>query len=447
MRVSVVGTGYVGLVTGVCLADRGHTVVCVDQDAEKIRQIEAGRAPIHEEGLDSLLRRHIGERLKATADLERAVLDTEITLIAVGTPFDGERIDLAHVRRAAREIGEALRLKIDYHVVVVKSTVVPGTTDNAVTPELERGSGKRAGEDFGVGNNPEFLTEGQAVRDFLEPDRIVIGGADARARETLSGLYHAFEGVKKILTNNKTAEMIKYASNAMLATMISFSNELADLCESVGEIDALEVMRGVHLSHYFTDVGGRRWQAPITAFLEAGCGFGGSCLPKDVKALISHGESLGTNMPLLRAVMEINGHRPGRMIGKLEGRVATLKGLRVAVLGLAFKPDTDDVRESPAFPILRALLDREAIVRAYDPVATEAARKAFPADGVHYADSLENAVADAEAILVVTRWAEFERLPEIVSDRDPPPLVVDGRRMLDPGHLDRYAGIGIVTQE
>jgi UDPglucose 6-dehydrogenase/GDP-mannose 6-dehydrogenase len=444
MRVAVVGTGYVGLVTGVCLAEVGHDVVCVDVNAAKVAKILRGEPPIHEVGLEPLLRGQLGKRFTATGDLGAAVQASDLSLIAVGTPFDGTRIDLTYVRRAAGEIGAALRRKAAYHVVVVKSTVVPGTTDSMVSPVLEEASGKRAGVDFGVGMNPEFLTEGQAVRDFMEPDRIVLGAADDRALEALEALYASFHGVPKIRTNPRTAEMIKYASNAFLATAISFSNELANLCAALGQVDAVDVMEGLHASSYFTIPGpdGSRVEAPITSFLLPGCGFGGSCLPKDVSALAAHGEAAGVPMPLLRSVVAVNEGQPGQVLRQLEKQFPSLAGLRVGVLGLAFKPDTDDVRESPAFPVIRLLLERQATVKAYDPVAIPHAREVL-GEAITYADSLEACLADVEAAVLLTRWKQFEAVPALLRGMKSPPLLVDGRRQLDRRAIPRYAGIGI----
>jgi len=444
MRVSVIGTGYVGLVTGVCLADVGHEVTCVDVDPEKVAKISAGVPPIFEEGLEDLLRKNLGKRFTATGDLRKAVIGSELTLVAVGTPFDGKRIDLSYVRRAAREVGEVVREKTGYHVVVVKSTVVPGTTDTVVRNVLEEASGKRAGADFGVAMNPEFLTEGQAIRDFLEPDRIVLGAIDSRTMEALDALYASFRSVPKIRTNPRTAETIKYASNALLATAISFSNEIANLCAALGDVDVVDVMEGVHASSYLT-VGGageKRLRAPITSFYQAGCGFGGSCLPKDVKALVAHGEGLGMPMPLLRSVLAVNEAQPAQILRILERHFPALAGLRVGVLGLAFKPDTDDVRESPAIPVVRLLLSRNVSVKAYDPVAIPQARKVL-GDGVACAPTLSECVSDADAIVLLTRWKEFESLPAMLGRLKSPPLLLDGRRQLDKRSVARYSGIGL----
>lgn len=443
MRISVIGTGYVGLVSGACFAEIGHDCVCVDVDETKVQRINRGDPPIHENGLEALLKRHVGTRLRASTDLRAAVLDSEITFIAVGTPFDGVRIDLSYVREVSRQIGVALKEKSAYHVVVVKSTVVPGTTDDVVLTELERASGKRAGVDFGVGMNPEFLTEGVAIDDFMRPDRIVLGGIDVRSIEVQRRVYASFAQTPTMATNNKTAEMIKYTSNSVLATMISFSNEIGNLCSALGGVDAAEVMQGVHLARYFTSTldDGRRVKAPISSFLWAGCGYGGSCLPKDTKALSAHGAAHGMAMPLLDAVIETNLAQPARMLAKLQSHYPSVKGLRVAVLGLAFKEDTDDMRESPAIPIVKMLVEQGVHVTAYDPISAAAAKPLLPAS-VNYAASLEEAVQDIDVAMLVTRWDEFQRLPELLKGRASAPLVIDGRRVLDKGAFARYDGIG-----
>jgi UDPglucose 6-dehydrogenase/GDP-mannose 6-dehydrogenase len=277
------------------------------------------------------------------------------------------------------------------------------------------------------------------------PDRIVLGGNDYRSINTLEQLYSVFQGVPKIRTNNKTAEMIKYTSNAMLATSISFANEIGNLCSALGGIDVVDVMNGIHLSNYLRprSSAGEYVQAPLSSFFEAGCGFGGSCLPKDVKALIAQGEKAGLQMPLLRAVIKINEQQPKRMLEILKRSFQSLRGVRVAVLGLAFKPDTDDVRESPAIPIIRHLLAEGATILAYDPVAIPEARKIPDVQDVQFQNSLSEAVKDAEAIVLVTRWKEFEKLPGMLRGAKTQPVVVDGRRMLDKNSIVKYGGIGL----
>jgi UDPglucose 6-dehydrogenase/GDP-mannose 6-dehydrogenase len=447
MRVSIIGAGYVGLVTGACLADRGLEVRCVDIDAERVRQVNRAQEPIYEPGLHALLKRTVGAHLQATTDLGEAVKWSDVTVIAVGTPLRDSQIDLQYVRTAAEEIGAALRHRDRdrYHVTVVKSTVVPGTTDDLVVPALQASSGRRAGADFGVGVNPEFLTEGQAVADFMAPDRIVLGGLDERTLDVIESLYVAFPDAPRVRTNNSTAELIKYTSNALLATMISFANEIANLADARGDVDIAEVMRGVHNSRYLSPQieDGRRITAPITSFLEAGCGFGGSCLPKDVGALISHGTVAGASMRLLQAVLDTNFNQPSRLVELARDGLGTLEGKRVSVLGLAFKPDTDDLRESPAFPLINQLRSEGAVVTAHDPVAVPRARGRIDSQDIALTEHLDEAIEGADALIIVTRWDQFNALPQILADRAEQPLVVDGRRMLARNAVARYAGIGL----
>lgn len=443
MRVSIVGTGYVGLVSGAGFADVGHDVVCVDVDPAKVDLINAGVPPIHEDGLADQLGRVVGTCLRATTDLRAAVLGSDLTLIAVGTPFDGREIDLSYVRRAAEQIGEALRDKDDYHVVVVKSTVVPGTTTDVVLPTLEAASGKRAGEDFGVGMNPEFLAEGVAVVDFTRPDRVVLGGIDDRSRAAQAELFAPFPAATLLHTDPTTAEMIKYTANSLLATMISFSNEIGNLCASVG-VDVVDTMAGVHLdkrlSPFLPD--GSRVRPGFLSFLAAGCGFGGSCFPKDVKALVAFGQQHGHDMPILDSVVRTNTEQPAKMLDLLARHLPDLAGRRVTVLGMAFKPGTDDVRESASLPVTRALVEAGAVVTGFDPIATETARAVVP-DTVRFVGSLADAVDGAEAVLLMTRWPEFEELPELLRTTGASPVVVDGRRLLAKGDIEHYEGIGL----
>ena len=442
MNVSIIGTGYVGLVTGACLAEKGHHVTCVDIDPERVAALNRAESPIYEAGLDELLRKHVGRTLRATTDFSAAVWDSELTLIAVGTPFNGQTIDLSAVMAAARQIGSTLRNKTAYHVVVVKSTVVPGTTDSYVTPALEAAAGKRAGVDFGVGMNPEFLSEGEAVHDFMFPDRIVLGGNDAETLDTLEELYRPFPAAPRVRTNTRTAELIKYASNALLANLISFSNEIANLCSVLGGIDVVDVMKGVHLSQYFGNHTADSLP-PIVSFLRAGCGFGGSCLPKDVKALIAHGQKAGLPMSLLESVIEVNEEQPKKVVALLEKHWPHLMGIRVAILGLAFKPGTNDVRESPAFPILRELLKRGAVLKAFDPAAINEARRVLSDADITYCESLSEALLDIDALVVVTPWPEFREVPVILRGRNPAPVFVDVRRAFERGSVERYEGIGL----
>ena len=444
MRVSIIGAGYVGLVTGACMADKGHKVICVDIDQEKVNKINRAIPPIYERGLEELLEKNVNVNLSATGNLWEAVMETEISLIAVGTPFNGSEIDLTYVKEVSRQIGNILRTKADYHLVVVKSTVVPGTTDEVVLPIIKDTSGKRAGADFGVGMNPEFLREGEAVQDFMFPDRIVLGSLDKRSLEGLEKLYAPFGDVDIIRTSNKTAEMIKYVSNALLATMISFSNEIGNLCTAVSNVDVVEVMKGVHLDKRLSPIlsTGERIMPKFTTYIEAGCGFGGSCFPKDVRALIAYGKSFARPMQLLEAVMKVNEQQPQEVLSMLKEEFPSLKGIRIAILGLAFKPGTDDMRESPAIPIITDLLTQGSEIKAYDPIAMHEAKKIFRDHEISFCDDLYHAISDVEAIILLTAWEGFRSIPEYLATLNPQPLFIDGRRMIDKGCLARYKGIG-----
>jgi UDPglucose 6-dehydrogenase len=444
MRVAVIGAGYVGLVSGICLAEKGHEVTCVDMDSEKVERIRRGISPMYEKGVEELLRKHLGRGFDATTDLGAAVRWAEVSIVAVGTPFDGTEIDLGYVREAARQVGAALRDHPRHHVVVVKSTVVPGTTDDVVLPILADASGRRPGADFGVGMNPEFLREGEAVSDFLQPDRIVMGGMDERTLHVLQELYRGFPAADRILTTNRTAEMIKYASNGLLATLISYANEIGNLCAAQENIDAVEVMRGVHLDRRFSPIlaDGRRITPGFTTYLEAGCGFGGSCFPKDVKALVAHGRRAGLQMDVLGAVIDVNERQPQEVLRLLRKHFPRFHGLRATVLGLAFKPGTDDMRESPSIPVVRALQSEGARVTAYDPAARQEAERVFASADIAFSNTLDDALEGAEAVVLMTKWEEFSRVPDILQRRRRQPVVVDGRRMLDKLRLARYEGIG-----
>ena len=446
MRVSVIGTGYVGLVSGTCLAEKGIYVTCIDKNKKKIKKIKNCISPIFENGLNDLVKKNIiNKHLFADTNLKKAVLESEISIIAVGTPFDGKKIDLRQIRKSAEEIGTALKEKNAYHVIVVKSTVTPGTTDEVVLPILEEYSGKKAGIDFGVGMNPEFLREGCAVNDFMSPDRIIIGGIDNKTINKILELYKVFSGTDILTTNNKTAEMIKYTANSLLATLISFSNEIANICTVTQNVDIIEVMSGVHLDKRLNPIlpGNNRVNPDFLKYLEAGCGFGGSCFPKDIKALISYSEEQGENPKLLKSVIEINQKQPYKLIQLLNKHYKSFKNLHVAILGLAFKPDTDDIRESPAIPVAKLLLKEGAYIKAYDPVAKEEAKKILGNDNIEYTENLEETLLGVDAVILVTRWDEFKNLNRLISNEKCQPLIIDGRRILNKNDYKKYEGIGL----
>ena len=445
MKISVIGGGYVGLVSGACLASYGHDVLIVEKDVSKVAQINKGISPIHEDGLDEVLKKSLGTNLQATTHLEDAVRLSDLTMIAVGTPFKGDEIDLSQIESASIAIGQTLKDVDRYHVVVVKSTVVPGTTDNLVAPLLEKYAGKTIGEHIGVGMNPEFLREGMAVSDFMKPDRIVMGGNDERARARIAQVYQPFGNTDKVLVNNKTAEMIKYTSNALLATLISFSNEIGNLCSAVDDVDVIDVIGGVKLDKRLSPIleSGERIHPEINTYLAAGCGFGGSCFPKDVNALRAFGAQRDLAMPVLDAVMQTNASQPKQMLKLLAKRKIDIARTKVAILGLAFKPGTDDVRESPALPLIRSLVASGAQVTGYDPVATNEAKKVLSDVKLSYAHSLQAAIDDANVIMIVTSWPEFAKIPKLVAPLKQQPLIIDGRRILVTDSVARYEGIGL----
>ena len=406
MKVTIVGTGYVGLVTGTCLASRGHRVACIDSDAHRVATIARGAPPFHEPGLTELLGSALRDgRLTVGAALEEAVADSDVSMLAVGTPSREGRIDLSAVEAAATAVGRALGRREEYHVVVVKSTVVAGTTDTVVRRALEAGSGRPAGA-FGLCMNPEFLREGSAVADFMRPDRIVVGCWDARSAAVLDELYRGFD-CPRIVTSLRNAEMIKYAANALLATLVSYSNEVAALCEAMPGLDEETVMTGVHLDRRLTPVDGAAGPAGIVTYLRAGVGFGGSCLPKDVDALRGLAAERGVATPLLDAVMAVNRQRAGQVVTRLGAALGGLAGRVIAVLGLAFKPGTDDVRDSPAVALIHGLLAAGASVQAYDPLV-----RAVPALGGQVAlrPAPEAALAGADAVVIATACPEFRSL-------------------------------------
>ena len=438
MKVTVVGTGYVGLVSGACLADVGNDVLCLDVDPNKIRILEEGGIPIHEPGLLEVVRRNVeAGRLSFTTDAERAANHGVIQFIAVGTPPDEDgSADLQYVLAAARSIG---RYMTEYRVVVDKSTVPVGTGDKvraAITEELVK---RGVDAQFSVVSNPEFLKEGAAVDDFMRPDRIIVGADDDRAIELMRELYGPFQrNHEKLLAMDvRSAELTKYAANAMLATRISFMNELANLAETLGA-DIELVRQGIGSD---PRIG---WH-----FLYAGCGYGGSCFPKDVKALVRTGDEHGHDLLLLNAVEAANEAQKLRLVEKIVARFGEdLSGKQFALWGLAFKPNTDDMRDAPSRVIIAELFKRGATVSAYDPVSMDEARRIFGDEPrLRYVQRPMAALEGADALVIVTEWKEF-RSPdfELICQVMKNPVIFDGRNMYDPAVMRRvgidYHGIG-----
>lgn len=418
MKVVVLGTGYVGLVSGVCLAAKGHAVTCLDLRKEVVDQLNCRKPHIHEKGLPELLGRVISDgRFRAQLPHPSAFVDSEIILVAVGTPTTDGAIDLGAIQEAAREVGRYLRAPTRFCSVVVKSTVLPGTTDTVVRQLLEEESGRQLGV-FGLGMNPEFLREGEAVEDFMLPDRIVLGYDDLRTKLALEALYAPWD-CEKLSVNTRTAEMIKYANNCLLATQISAVNELANIAAAIGNIEIAQVMAGVHADKRWNPIlpEGRRVNPGILAYLKPGCGFGGSCFPKDVQAMRSLAAKAGVQPELLAAVLSVNARQPAQVAAMLEQALGPLSGRRVLLLGLAFKPGTDDLRESASLRIARDLLIRGAQLQAHDPIAGTKAAEELHHDNFRLVEDWEAALAENDATVLATAWPEYDRLlvPENVS--------------------------------
>lgn len=450
MKISIIGTGYVGLVTGVGLASVGHEVVCVDIDKEKVKKINSGQSPIYEKGLEALLKKVIQKKLlRATTDLPGAITNTQITFIAVGTPSKkNDDIDLSYIKKVCQQIGAALLHKKEYHTVVVKSTVVPETTLKVVLPLLEKYSKKKAGLEFGLCMNPEFLREGDAVDDFMNPDRIVIGEINKKSGDILAEVYKSFS-TDIVRTSLNNAEMIKYTNNALLATLISFSNEIANIAQTIPGANAFEILKGVHLDKRLNPmINGKRVNPGILSYLYPGCGFGGSCFPKDVKALASFSKKKKYQPALLAAVLDINKKQPLKLVELTQQKLGNLKNKNIAVLGLAFKPDTDDTRESPAIPIIKELLAKKARVFTYDPIVNEKSQNPhFKNISMKFSDSLHEAVKNKDACLIVTNWKEFEKLtPAFIEKEMVNHVFIDGRGFFenkDSKEKINYLGIGL----
>jgi UDPglucose 6-dehydrogenase len=438
MKVTVIGSGYVGLVTAACLADLGNDVFCLDIDAEKIAMLRENRLPIHEPGLAEVVQRNArAGRLRFDTDAEAAAVHGKVQFIAVGTPpgEDGAA-DLQYVLGAARQIG---RYMDGYRVIVDKSTVPVGTARVVRETVVEQLRLRRVELGCSVVSNPEFLKEGAAVEDFMRPDRIVVGSDDAEGTAVMRQLYAPFERnhAKIMIMDVASAELTKYAANAMLATRISFMNEMALLAESLGaDIDA--VRRGIGSDRRIG-----------SHFLYAGCGYGGSCFPKDVRALARSGAAVGRETPLLAAVDAVNERQKRVVIDKIEAHFgADLAGLTIALWGLAFKPGTDDMREAPSLVVVRELARRGAQIRAYDPVATAEARRVLhDVVGLEFSDSAMQALRGADALVIVTEWKEFRSVDlEAMHALMRQPVIVDGRNILEPAAARAagftYSGIG-----
>jgi len=427
MKISIIGTGYVGLVTGTCFADTGINVTCVDINDDKIKKLKQGIIPIYEPGLDQMVLKNVEkERLHFTTSLKESLEHTEAIFIAVGTPPDEDgSADLSHVLEVARQIGR----NMNHHLVIVTKSTVPIGTAQKVKAAVQDELQKRGVEiDFDVASNPEFLKEGNAVEDFLKPDRIVVGVESEKAEKIMSRLYKPFvlNGHPIIFMDVPSAEMTKYAANAMLATKISFMNDIANLCEIVGA-DVTNVRRGIGSD---SRIGNK--------FIYAGAGYGGSCFPKDVKAIIKTAQLNNYNLRILEAVENVNDDQKKVIIRKIKEQFPEVKGLTFAMWGLSFKPQTDDMREAPSVVIANALIELGAKVKAYDPVAMEEAKHTL-GDTIEYGKDQYDVLIDADALILITEWPEF-RVPnyKVMDKLMNNKVVFDGRNIYDPEEMKEF---------
>lgn len=437
MNISIIGTGYVGLVTGACFAELGANVICMDIDEEKINKLKQGNIPLWEEGLEEIVKRNYENgKLKFTSDIKETVQKSTVIFIAVGTPTVNNTADLGNVFDSARQIAYFM----DGYKIIVNKSTVPIGTGAKVKEEINNILKQNSKEiEFDVVSNPEFLREGNAVKDFIKPDRIVIGTESQKAESIMKELYSVqiLFGIPFIITNTETAEMIKYASNAFLATKISYINEIANMCE-LCNADVKVISHAMGLDNR---IGSK--------FLNPGPGFGGSCFPKDTKALIGIGKSLGYEPQIVKSVVSVNKSQALRMIKKIEKILGNLEDKTITILGVAFKPDTDDIRETPAIPIIKELLKKNAKVKVYDPKANQNMKKFYPSLNIEYCKNISLACINSDCIVIVTEWDEFinidfSRLLEVVKT----PVICDLRNIYEPENVKKagfvYQGVGRV---
>jgi UDPglucose 6-dehydrogenase len=434
LKIAVIGTGYVGLVSGTCLAAKGHQVNLLDLREDVVDSINKGIATIHEHELPELLASVVqSENLRACLATADAIADAEVVLICVGTPSKDGAIDLSQIRAASQMVGKWLCGISHFATIVVKSTVLPGTTDTFVAKILEESSGKKlAAGEFGLGMNPEFLREGEAIGDFNAPDRIVFGHEDEKTLSLLETVYAGWS-CDKLHVNTRTAEMIKYANNCLLALQVSAANELANIASAVGGIDFMEVLAGVCADKRWNPIAaqGHRANPAILSYLVPGCGFGGSCFPKDVEAMRSLSRIVGTEPQILQAVLDVNSHQPTAVLEPLIRELGgNLLGKKILLLGLAFKPGTDDVRESASLKIARRLMESGATVLAHDPIASSNALRALGDKNFQVVDNWDNFIKDCDAVIVATRWPEYTNLKNHTSALQGKPIL-DCRRFLN----------------
>lgn len=413
MKVSIVGTGYVGLVSGVCLASKGHEVICVEMKSDIVDLLNSGSPHIYEKGLKEILQNVIrSKKFVVTSDLNLALDNSELIIVAVGTPNNNGSIDLSQIEKVSKQIGSYIKNSSKYISIVLKSTVLPTTTDTFVSQIIQNVSGKSKNE-FGLGMNPEFLREGDAIEDFLFPDRVVIGSEDEITRDRLSELYEIWN-CDKIYVNSRTAEMIKYANNTILATIISLNNELSNVTKLIGDIKYADIINGISTDRRWCTVMPNETKIlpQIISYFKPGVGFGGSCFPKDLRAINTFGKSIGLDMSITNSVIEVNNNQAFICMDYLEKKIGDFKYRNVLLLGLAFKEGTDDIRESTSIKLLSYLLDKNVEVYVHDPVALDNFRNFTQHKYLNIAESWESYIDKVEIIIIGTNWHDYKKLLE-----------------------------------
>ena len=446
MRVSIIGTGYVGLITGVCLAYKGHTINCYDINKKIVNSINDGVPPIYEKDLKKYLKVVLNKKkFNANVISEINLSKTDIVIIAVGTPSNKGKIDLTYIKKVSALIGEKIRTIDNFVSIIVKSTVVPSTTDTIVRNIIEKESYKKLGQ-FGIGMNPEFLREGSAIEDFMNPDRIVFGYDDKQTLKLLKKLYKPWD-CDKIAVNTRTAEMIKYANNSLLATQISAVNELANIASGIKNIDILDVMKGVYLDKRWSPIisGKKRIHPDILSYLIPGCGFGGSCFPKDVEAIRAKAKDVKVDSYILDSVLKVNNNQPYQVVKLLKNNL-DLRNKKILFLGLAFKNGTDDIRESVSMKIINILLKYDCKIFAHDPIAINNAKKELNGSkNLKYVNKWDDLISSIDILIIGTKWDEYRKLTSSIYKKEiSGKILLDARRFFNPEDFPnaKYLTIG-----
>ena len=443
MKITIIGTGYVGLVTGACLSELGHKVTCIDKDKENINNLTNLKIPFYEKGLKNLIKKNYSkDRIKFSTKLSESFKDSKVIIIAVGTPFK-KNVDLRYIRESTREVGNLLSQKLNnYKVICIKSTVEPGTTAKIVKKILEKESKKSCFSDFGLSMNPEFLAEGSAIKDFMFPDRIVIGSEDNKTKKIMHQMYSKFKHLDFIDTNLNTAELIKYTSNSYFAMNISFANEISKLSNLFKNVDVIDILKGLHLDKRLSPIKNNKRISPgLVSFLHPGIGFGGSCFPKDIKTITSFAKRNNVTTPLLNSIITINKNQYLKLFIAAEKNIKNYKNKKISVLGLSFKPGTTDVRESPSFNIIKHLINKGAKVCAHDPMAIDEFSKKYKHKNLIFEKRLDCILKFSKIIFLLTSWPEYKTF--IKKNKNKDIILVDGRRFISKDNVKSYCGIGI----